>query len=147
MYRNTLSLTLVIGCAGCAEIIGLDDFSPADPDRGLTISITSPRAGSAVSGVIAVSADARDLAAAIASVKFELPDGEHITDLTAPFAIAWDSTAVTDGSCVIRASATDEQGATATASVALRIDNTGSRGNASSAGVSRPIWISMRPGL
>jgi subtilisin-like proprotein convertase family protein len=91
-----------------------------------TVSITAPTNGSTVNGVVNVTATAADSDGTVASVKFDLPDGTSVTDTTAPFATTWNSATVTDGGgFVIRATATDNQGATATTSVTVSVANGG----------------------
>jgi subtilisin-like proprotein convertase family protein len=89
-----------------------------------TVTITSPTAGSTVSGTITVSANASDADGTVASVRFNLPDGTTVTDTTAPFSTTFDTTKLTDGAGrVFSATATDDRGAQATASVTVTIQN------------------------
>jgi pimeloyl-ACP methyl ester carboxylesterase len=89
-----------------------------------TVSITSPTSGSTVNRKITVSANATDADGTVASVRFDLPDGTSVTDITAPFSTTFDTTRVSDGGGhVFRATATDNQGATATATVTVTVDN------------------------
>jgi subtilisin-like proprotein convertase family protein len=89
-----------------------------------TVTITSPTAGSTVSGVITVSANASDADGTVASVRFDLPDGTSVTDTTAPFSTTFDTTRTTDGAGkVFRATATDDRGATGTAQVTVTVQN------------------------
>ena len=91
-----------------------------------TVSITSPTAGSTVSGTITVSANASDADGTVASVRFNLPDGTSVTDTTAPFSTTFDTTRVTNGAGnTITATATDNAGATSSATVMFTIDNGG----------------------
>jgi subtilisin-like proprotein convertase family protein len=79
-----------------------------------------------VSGNVAVTANAADADGTVASVRFDLPDGTSVNDTVAPFATTFDSTRVLDGGGhVIRATATDNQGATATATVTVTVANGG----------------------
>ncbi|HSS01549.1 MAG TPA: proprotein convertase P-domain-containing protein [Kofleriaceae bacterium] len=89
-----------------------------------TVSITSPTAGSTVSGTINVAATAADTDGTVASVAFTMPDGSTVTDTTAPFATTFDTTKVPDGAGkVFKAVATDDRGATATSSVTVTVAN------------------------
>jgi subtilisin-like proprotein convertase family protein len=89
-----------------------------------TISITSPTAGSTVSGTITVAASAADADGTVASVRFDLPDGTSVTDTTSPFSTTFDTTRVADGGgYVIRATATDNQGASTTTTVTFAVAN------------------------
>jgi subtilisin-like proprotein convertase family protein len=88
-----------------------------------TVTITSPLNGSTVSGTINVTATATDPDGTVASVRFDLPDGTSVTDTTAPFSTTFDTTRVANGPQVIRATATDNQGATGTTSVTVTVAN------------------------
>jgi serine protease len=92
-------------------------------NRPPTVSITSPVDGSTVSGTITVSANASDPDGTIASVRFDLPDGTSVTDTTAPYSTAFDTTRIANGSYTIQATATDNQGATAAATVTVTVHN------------------------
>jgi len=78
------------------------------------VSVTSPVAGSNVSGSIAVSATATDNAA-VAGVQFRL-DGAALgaEDTVAPYSVDWDTTTTTNGSHVLSAVARDTAGNTST---------------------------------
>ena len=82
----------------------------SDPTSGVpTAAITSPSAGSSVSGLVSISATATD-PDGIASVEF-LADGVTVgTDTTEPYASSWDSTATFDGSHSIGIRASDTGG-------------------------------------
>jgi subtilisin-like proprotein convertase family protein len=89
-----------------------------------TVSITAPTNNSTVSGTVTVSATAADSDGTVASVRFDLPDGTSVTDTTAPFSTTWNSATVPDGGGrVIRATATDNLGATAQSSVTVTVAN------------------------
>ena len=91
-----------------------------------TVSITAPTNGSTVNGTVTVTATAADSDGTVASVKFDLPDGTTVTDTAAPFSTTWTSATVTDGGgFVIRATATDNQGATAASTVTVTVANGG----------------------
>jgi subtilisin-like proprotein convertase family protein len=90
-----------------------------------TVAITSPTPGATVSGTITVAANAADADGAVASVRFDLPDGTSVTDTATPFSTTFDTTRVPNGSAVFRATATDNQGATATATVTVTVNNAG----------------------
>jgi subtilisin-like proprotein convertase family protein len=91
-----------------------------------TISITAPANGSTVTGSVAIAAAAADSDGTVASVKFDLPDGTSVTDTSAPFTATWNSATVTDGGGhVIRATATDNLGASSAASVTVTVANGG----------------------
>jgi len=91
-----------------------------------TVSITSPTAGSTVSGTITVSANAADADGTVASVRFTLPDGSTVVDTTAPFSTTFDTTRVANGAGkTVTATATDNAGATASSTVMFTINNAG----------------------
>ena len=71
-----------------------------------------------------MTATAADTDGTVASVRFDLPDGTSVTDTTAPFSTTSNSARVADGGgYVIRATATDNQGATATTTVTVTVAN------------------------
>jgi Zn-dependent metalloprotease/subtilisin-like proprotein convertase family protein len=88
-----------------------------------TVAITAPADGSTVSGEVLVSADAADADGTVARVAFGLPDGTTVDDDTAPYELAWDSTTVADGAAAITATAYDNVGASAAATVNVTVDN------------------------
>jgi subtilisin-like proprotein convertase family protein len=91
-----------------------------------TVAITAPANGSTVSGVVTITATATDPDGTIASVQFQLPDGTTVTDTTAPYSATWNSATVPDGAgYAIRAVATDNVSATATATVGVTVANGG----------------------
>jgi hypothetical protein len=74
-----------------------------------TATISSPASGSTVSGLVTVTANAAD-STGVARVAFYL-DGRFLgEDSTAPYGLAWDTTAVTAGSHVLQAVAYDAAG-------------------------------------
>jgi subtilisin-like proprotein convertase family protein len=89
-----------------------------------TVAITSPTGGSTATGTIAVTATAADTDGTLTSVRFDLPDGTSVTKTTAPYSTTWNSAIVSDGGgYVIRATATDNIGATTVASVTIAVAN------------------------
>jgi outer membrane protein assembly factor BamB len=87
----------------------------------LAVSITSPAAGSTVSGTVNVAATA----AGAVGVQFKL-DGANLgaEDTTSPFSTAWDTTAVANGTHTLTAVARDGSGVTVTsASVSVTVSN------------------------
>src|SRR6266480_1174940 len=75
-----------------------------------TVSITSPASGSTVSNTITVTAGASDNVG-VAGVQFRL-DGANFgaEDTSAPYSIAWDTTAANNGSHTLSARARDAAG-------------------------------------
>ncbi|HEU4734318.1 MAG TPA: proprotein convertase P-domain-containing protein [Kofleriaceae bacterium] len=92
-----------------------------------TVTITAPTNGATVSGTaVAVAATATDSDGSVVSVRFDLPGGVSVTDTSSPFTATFDSTKVADGAGqVIRATATDNQGATATTQISVTVANGG----------------------
>ncbi|MGO4534939.1 galactose oxidase-like domain-containing protein [Leifsonia sp. 2MCAF36] len=89
-----------------------------------SVSVTSPTAGSTVSGTVTVSATATD-DVGVASVQFLLDGAPLAAAVTsAPYSIQWDSTSVADGSHALSAVARDGAGNQGTASsVAVTVNN------------------------
>jgi len=89
-----------------------------------TVAITSPTNNAIVSGSVAVAATASDSDGTVASVRFDLPDGTSVTDTTAPYTTTWNSATVTDGAgYTIKATATDDKGATSVSQVNVSVQN------------------------
>jgi chitodextrinase len=89
-----------------------------------TVSLTAPTAGATVSGTITVSATASDNVGVV-GVQFKL-NGANLQaeDTTAPYAIAWNTTAVANGSYTLTATARDAAGNQATAAgVTVTVSN------------------------
>src|SRR5207244_4411527 len=90
-----------------------------------TVAITSPSAGTAVKGTITVSASAADNIG-VAGVQF-LVDGAPLgaENTSAPYAVAWNTAGVADGSHTLTAIARDAAGNTVTsAAVNVTVDKT-----------------------
>lgn len=89
-----------------------------------TISLTSPSAGSTVSGTVTVSATASDNVGVV-GVQFKL-DGANlgIEDTTSPYSVSWDTTTTTNGSHSLTAVARDAAGNNAIATnVTITVSN------------------------
>ncbi len=89
-----------------------------------TVSLTAPLDGTTVSGSISVSATASDNVGVV-GVQFKL-DGANLSteDITSPYSITWNTTAVTNGSHVLTAVARDAAGNTAiTSDVSVMVNN------------------------
>ncbi|HEX7836986.1 MAG TPA: proprotein convertase P-domain-containing protein [Kofleriaceae bacterium] len=120
---GTTSFTIT-GTGTSATHTASASLTVTNNNQAPTVSITSPTNGATVSGTITVSANAADADGTVASVRFDLPDGTSVTDTTAPFSTTFDTTRVANGAGqVIRATATDNQGATATTSVSVTVSN------------------------
>ncbi len=92
-------------------------------NKAPTVTITSPTNGSTVRRKITVAATATDADGTVVSVRFDLPDGTSVTDTTAPFSTQFDTRRVGNGSAVLKATATDNKGATSTTSVTVTVAN------------------------
>jgi hypothetical protein len=104
--------------------ITLDTTVPPGDTTPPTVAITSPAAGSTVSGTITLTATAADNVG-VAGVRFSI-DGTPIgsEDTAAPYTASWNTTTVTDGSHSITARARDAAGnATTSAAIAVTVSN------------------------
>ena len=100
------------------------DGSDGGGNQKPTVSITTPSNGTTVASLVTVAANASDPDGTVASVKFDLPDGSSITDTTPPYSTSWNSMTVADGNGrQITATATDNEGATATTMTTFRVQN------------------------
>ena len=88
-----------------------------------TVVLTAPAGGSPRRGVVALSAGAADQIG-VERVDFAVRGVVVARDTTAPYAVSWDSTTVTDGAAPITATAVDHAGNTSKASSAtVTVDN------------------------
>jgi serine protease len=136
------ALAIVAVLSGCNSLLGITDPSAAAPTDGMgsdmggsdgsdagpnqkpAVSITTPANGTTVASLVTVAANATDADGTIANVKFDLPDGSTITDTTPPYSTTWNSMTVADGNGrQITATATDNEGATATSMATFRVQN------------------------
>jgi hypothetical protein len=91
-------------------------------DNPPTVSITAPTNGATVSGAQSVAATASD-DVGVTQVEFFV-DGVSIgVDTTAPYAVTWDTTTVTDGAHTVSATATDTANQTTSTSINVTVDN------------------------
>jgi hypothetical protein len=89
-----------------------------------SVTLTAPAPGAVLKGTVTLAADAVS-PLGIASVQFQL-DGVNLGAAltTTPYALAWDTTKVTDGNHALRAIATDTKGNTlASTSVSVQVNN------------------------
>jgi peptidoglycan/xylan/chitin deacetylase (PgdA/CDA1 family) len=90
-----------------SQLIQVDTFAP-------TVSITSPLAGTTVTGNVKIAATAADAQTGVASVKFYV-DGKLVgTTTSAPWQVPWNAKKFTTGTHVLTAVATDRAGNSAT---------------------------------
>jgi hypothetical protein len=92
-------------------------------NKAPTVTFTSPTNGSTVRRTLNIAATATDADGTVVSVRFNLPDGTSVTDTAAPFSAQFDTRRVANGSAVFKATATDNKGATGTASVTVTVAN------------------------
>ena len=97
---------------------GITDITPP------TVSITAPANGVTVSGTsVTLSADATDNVG-VAGVQFSVTGSYPLSeDVTEPYSIVWDSTAVTNGPHTIEAVARDAAGNTSKSSITVTVSN------------------------
>jgi Bacterial Ig domain len=125
-----------------------DINAPAPPDTTApTVFVTSPTAGAIVSATVVVAACAGDRSG-IAGVQFKL-DGTNLSaeDVTAPYAVSWNTQTSTNGTHALTAVARDSAGNSKTsASVTVTVSNTtGSAGIA--ARYPRDVGIETDPAV
>ncbi|MBK4735919.1 S8 family serine peptidase [Noviherbaspirillum pedocola] len=97
--------------------------SPVADTTAPTASITSPGAGSSVSGVVPVSVSAADNVG-VTSVQLTVNGTAVATSTSAPFSFSWDSTGVANGSATLVAYAYDAAGNKgASSSVTVNVAN------------------------
>jgi hypothetical protein len=101
-----------------------------DPGDGVppVVSITAPADGSTVSGVIVLEAAASDQETSVVSVEFTVGNNAVGSDTSTPYSVQWDSQGASDGEYQITATARDEGGNTASASISVVVDNHGDGG-------------------
>jgi hypothetical protein len=92
-----------VGQSGIVTVNVNNDHTPP------TASITSPAAGSTVSGTLTVTASASDNTA-VSKVEFYVRGALYATDSAAPYSFAWDSTKSVNGSCDLTVKAYDAAG-------------------------------------
>ena len=98
---------------GAAEVkLAITAATPLPDTKAPTVSLTGPVAGAALSGRVTVAATAAD-DVGVVGVQFKL-DGANLAaeDMTAPYAVVWDTSSATTGSHVLSAIARDAAGNT-----------------------------------
>src|SRR5262249_10248759 len=89
-----------------------------------TIGVTSPSSGSTVAGSVAVTTTVSDNVG-IAHVDFQIDTGGTTSVSASPYGYAWDTTALANGTHTLTATAFDQAGNLATASVSVTVQNGG----------------------
>jgi hypothetical protein len=113
---------------GAAYDIGAYEFGTAGPADTIapTISMTAPTSGSALSGIVTLSANASDN---IAVSRVDFYNGSTLlgSDTSAPYSFSWNTNGSTDGAYSLLAKAYDTSGNVGdSASVAVTVSNGGS---------------------
>src|SRR3989441_3478656 len=109
------------GNTATAATVTVTVFNDTTPP---TVSLTAPAGGATVSGTTTISANASDNVGVV-GVQFRL-DGANlgVEDTTAPYAIAWDTTAASNASHTLTAVARDAAGNTTTATaITITVSN------------------------
>jgi hypothetical protein len=110
-----------------------------------TVSVTSPAAGATVSGIVTLTASATDNVG-VAGVQFYVdaaPVGSE--DLSAPYSLSWNSTAVSNGAHTIRADARDAAGNyTSSSVITVNVSNGSSSGGTTISGAQAVTWTRAR---
>ncbi|MFC1717863.1 Ig-like domain-containing protein, partial [Candidatus Poribacteria bacterium] len=90
-----------------------------------TVTITTPAAGSEVSGTTTVVASVSDNngVAAITNVDFYMGGVLKGSDTAYPFSCSWDTTTASDGSCTVEAKAYDEAGNMGAGQISVTVNN------------------------
>ena len=125
---------LSTGCAGVTASFGVKNSA-------LTVSITSPASGAAVSGTIKTNATD---SAGVAKVEFYLDYPLQETDASSPYAWTWNTTSAANGSHTIMAKAYDAAGNTLAGSGIYNTSNTGGGAGLIPSG---PITLSGQSGV
>jgi hypothetical protein len=116
-HAITIEATGTKNAAAADDIVVVDAFDiigTFSDTTSPTVTITTPSAGTTVSGAVPVTAGAADNIG-VAGVRF-FADGAQVgvEDTVAPYSINWDTTTVTDGSHLLTAVARDGAGNTTT---------------------------------
>lgn len=123
VYRYTASSAFPNSTWGASNY-WVDVVTASSDTTSPSVSVTAPAAGSTISGTTTITATASDNVA-VSSVQFKV-DGTNVgtADTTSPYSASWDTIAVTNGSHILTAVATDSSGNTATSSnVTVTVDN------------------------
>ncbi len=117
------------------------------PTNPPTVAITAPANGSQVSGTVNVTANASDDVGVLGVQFFVDGVASGAEDLTAPYALSWDTSTVASGSHTLTAIARDTDGnVTASAPVAVSVVNTNYFQNEVLAtGLSLPVGMTFLP--
>jgi hypothetical protein len=105
-------------------VVGSNSTPPTVDTVGPTVKITAPTAGASVNGAITITATVNDKLR-VAGVQFQV-DGKSVAarDTTSPYAAAWPTSTMPNGTHMITAIATDAAGRSSTASEQVSVKNT-----------------------
>jgi hypothetical protein len=121
---NGAAYTSKEGAAGSRPQLVVVTASPADTTPP-TVSITTPSPGAMVSGTVAVNAVASD-DVGVTKVDFSIDGAPQGSDTTSPYGVTWDTTAASNGSRTLTATARDAAGnTTSSAPVTVTVQNAG----------------------
>ena len=137
LWAALLALSLVN--AGCIGVTGANSNNGAPDTTAPSVSITSPTAGAGVSGTVNVVASASD-DVAVVGVQFKV-DGANVgaEDVVPPFAIAWNTSGLSNGNHTLVAVARDTAGNVATsAPVVVSVGSGNTDSTAPSISISSP---------
>jgi regulation of enolase protein 1 (concanavalin A-like superfamily) len=106
------------------DTVAVTDSTPAPDTTAPATSITAPADGATVTGSVSVTADATDNTG-VTRVELWVDGALALTDTTAPYTFAWDTTTLTDGAHTLQTRAYDAADNTGTsATVTVQVDNT-----------------------
>lgn len=146
----TMAATLYVGLAvtshnatasTTATVTNVDVSASTPPaNQAPRVTISAPTSGATVSSIYTIRGTAAD-DAAVAKVEVKLDSGAYgIATGTTSWSYPWDSTTVVNGTHTLTARATDNAGATSTASVTFTVAN----GSSSTAAGSIPFGLPSR---
>jgi hypothetical protein len=140
-YFNTVSRNALVAAINTyAPVTATDTTAP-------TVSITSPSAGTQVSGTVAVATSASDNTG-VAKVELYADNVLVGSDLTSPFSISWATTGTSNGNHVLQARATDLAGNLgASASITVAVNNATSDTTAPTVSITAPATGATVSGL
>lgn len=107
--------------ANVDDVVVVAEFGEPVDDPPV-VELLAPTEGSIVGGEVTVAADATD-DDDVAQVEFLIDGNPYFVDTTAPFELAWDTSAEADGNHFVTVIATDTAQQTASASAAVQVEN------------------------
>ncbi|MEX0315994.1 MAG: Ig-like domain-containing protein [Allomuricauda sp.] len=124
-FRNLLCATLVVSVAlSCSKSDNSPVPTPEPENTAPTISFIDPSADSGTLwNTVTVELDAKDTDGTVAKVEFFVNGSKESEATTTPYTFDWDSKGVDDGTVELKATVTDDEGDTATASLNINVQN------------------------